>query len=241
MKTLIVFAHPEPKSFNGGLRDAAVAALAPKGEVRVSDLYAQGFAAECGRGDFVAAKNPDYLDVIREQGHAFKSNGFAAEIQREIDHLLWADLVILQFPIWWFGPPAILKGWMDRVFVPGHTYGRGKWFETGGMAGKRAFVSATATASEASYGWRGRYGDLDNLLWPVLLSLRFVGFDVLKPHFSGEVHATEEHRKALIDAYAKRVAGIGAEAPMFFHPESDYAEGDVLKPGVKARTVAQRD
>ncbi|MBM3542868.1 MAG: NAD(P)H-dependent oxidoreductase, partial [Alphaproteobacteria bacterium] len=58
MKTLIVFAHPEPKSFNGGLRDAAVAALAPKGEVRVSDLYAQGFEAECGRGDFAAAKNP---------------------------------------------------------------------------------------------------------------------------------------------------------------------------------------
>jgi NAD(P)H dehydrogenase (quinone) len=241
VKTLIVFAHPEPKSFNGGLRDAAVAVLSPLGEVRVSDLYKQGFEAECGRHDFTGTKNPDYLDVIREQGHAFKTKGYAPAIQREIDNLLWADLVILQFPIWWFGPPAILKGWMDRVFVPGHTYGRGKWFETGGMAGKRALVSATATASAASYSWRGRYGDLDNLLWPVLLSLRFVGFDVLKPHLSGEAHSSEEHRKALIHAYAKRVAGIGAETPMFFHPESDFAEGDILKPGVKARTVAQRD
>lgn len=241
MKTLIVFAHPEPKSFNGGLRDAAVAALAPKGEVRVSDLYAQGFEAECGRGDFTAAKNSDYLDVIREQGHAFKTDGFAPAIRREIDHLLWADVVILQFPVWWFGPPAILKGWMDRVFVPGHTYGRGKWFETGGMAGKRALLSVTATASEGSYTGRGRYGELEVMLWPLLLSLRFVGFDVLKPYFAGEVLKSEEHRKALIAAYGARLAGIGAETPMFFHPESDYAEGDVLKPGIKAGTVAQRD
>ena len=39
--------------------------------------------------------------------------------------------------MWWFGPPAVVKGWIDRVFVPGLTYGRGAWFETGGMKGKR--------------------------------------------------------------------------------------------------------
>ncbi len=242
MNTLIVFAHPEPKSFNGALRDAATEALGRGGHaVRVADLYAQGFCSEAGRGDFASAKDPDYLAVMREQAHAWKTNGFAPDITRAIEDIRWAELVIVQCPMWWFGPPAIVKGWMDRVFVPGFTYGRGKWFESGGLAGKRALLSMTADGTNSSYAWRGRYGDLENLLWPVLLSLRFVGFDVMKPHFSPEVSKSDDQRKALIADYVRRLDALGGETPMFFHAEGDYDENDTLKPEVKARTVAQRD
>jgi NAD(P)H dehydrogenase (quinone) len=242
MNVLIVYAHPEPKSFNAALRDLAKSTLEAKGHVvRISDLYAQDFEARVTRGAFRSAKDPDMLNIIGEQAHAWKTDGFAAEIKAEIDAIAWADFVIVQCPIWWFGPPAIVKGWMDRVFVPGFTYGRGKWFETGGLAGKRAMLSVTVDASLAAYSARGRYGDLDAMLWPANLSLRFVGFDVLKPFCAPKVSESPEIRRHSLEAYAARLAAIEGETPLFFHAASDYGDDDLLKPGLKPAASSPRD
>ncbi|MNR16737.1 hypothetical protein D3C85_1333580 [compost metagenome] len=65
--------------------------------------------------DFSARENPEYLVYALEQRLGVKSQTLAADIQQELDKLLWADLLILNFPIYWFSAPAMLKGWIDRV------------------------------------------------------------------------------------------------------------------------------
>ena len=67
-----------------------------------------------------------------------------AAVERALDR---ADLLILQFPLWWFGPPAILKGWFERVFTRGFGYMPGRKYDTGLMRGKRAMVSVTTGTS----------------------------------------------------------------------------------------------
>ena len=241
MNVLIVLGHPERKSFNGALKERAAEVLAKAGHgVRVSDLYAMGFEARLDRADVTTARDPAFFHPIREQAHAWKQDSFAADIKGEIEKLTWMDLLIIQCPVWWFGLPAVVKGWLDRVFVPGFTYGRGKWYETGGLAGKRALLSMTVDATPRSYGPRGRYGRMDVVLWPILESLRFVGLDVLEPHVAYEVSGSAEGRAQTLERYAARLAAIEGERPVFFHPLGDY-EDDVLKPGVAPGPFAQRD
>ena len=76
MKVLIVFAHPEPKSFNGALKDHAVATLTKFGhEVRVSDLYQMQWRSDLGLDDFTGERlNPDFLDLSAEQEHMFATS-----------------------------------------------------------------------------------------------------------------------------------------------------------------------
>jgi putative NADPH-quinone reductase len=121
VNVLIVYAHPEPKSFNGAMRDLAVQTLAGAGhEVVVSDLYAMGFNPVAGPGDMSGERNdPDFFSLQREQTAAYEAGRLSADIDVEIEKLKRADFVLFQFPIWWFGMPAILKGYIDRVWVPG--------------------------------------------------------------------------------------------------------------------------
>lgn len=120
MKVLIVHAHPEPQSFTAALRDQAIATLEGLGhEVQVSDLYAMNWNPVASAGDFSSRENPDYLVYALEQRLGVKKQSIAADIQGELDKLLWADLLILNFPIFWFSAPAMLKGWIDRVLVSG--------------------------------------------------------------------------------------------------------------------------
>ena len=101
MNVLLVFAHPEPRSLNGALRDAAVAELAAQGhEVRVSDLYAMGWKSAADRADFPQLPPDARLNVATASGEAFKAQILTADVRAEQDKLLWADAVILQFPLW---------------------------------------------------------------------------------------------------------------------------------------------
>ncbi|MEK8171985.1 NAD(P)H-dependent oxidoreductase [Streptomyces sp. M19] len=63
------------------------------------------------------------LVVTRESKRAYTDGTLSEDIRAEQDKLRWADTIVLQFPMWWFGVPAILKGWFDRVFVKGFAYG----------------------------------------------------------------------------------------------------------------------
>ena len=84
---------------------------------------------------------------MQEQRHHWTIQALPAEIRRHIELLRWADTLVLQFPFWWFGAPAILKGWMDRVFVYGGVYDSRHRHENGVMRGKRALLTVTAGAS----------------------------------------------------------------------------------------------
>ena len=117
MKVLIVFAHPEPKSLNGALKDMAAQTLKDIGHhLKVSDLYGMRFKATLNREDFLNLENPERFNPMMEQLHASQTESFASDIKEEMEKLKWADLVIFQFPVWYGSMPAILKGWFDRFY-----------------------------------------------------------------------------------------------------------------------------
>jgi NAD(P)H dehydrogenase (quinone) len=128
---LIVHAHHEPKSFCSALKDTARAVFGEDGaQVQVRDLYAENFNPVSGRHNFLTAANPDFLKQQFEEEYATVHNGFAPELENEMRKLEQCDLLVFVFPLWWFGLPAILKGWVDRVFTYKRIYGAGRWYET---------------------------------------------------------------------------------------------------------------
>ena len=243
MNVLIVFAHPEAASFSGALKDVAVATLSALGhEVVVSDLYALGWQAALGADDFPGERaNPGYLDLSREQEHAFRRGSHALDVRREQAKLAAADLVLLHFPVWWFSMPAILKGWVDRVFSRGFAYSAGRKYESGHFAGKRAMLCITTGTAATLYEPGGMDGDLHHVLWPIHNGiLAYTGFTVLPPHAAwmpGRVDAAT--REAYLAGYARRLRTLDQAEPLFFHPWSDYDETQRLKPGIAARSGVQ--
>ncbi len=217
MNVLIVFAHPEPKSFNGALFETAIATLQAAGHTVVtSDLYGLGFDPVSSRRNFTTVKDPDYLKLQIEETHASEMGGFAPDVEVEIAKIEAADLMIWQFPLWWFGLPGILKGWVDRVFAMGRTYGMGHIYETGVFRGKRALLSLTTGGPKETYEANGFNGDLEAILRPIHRGmLQFTGFEVLAPQIHyGPVRADEAQREAWLAAWAERLRGLEQEAPM---------------------------
>lgn len=127
MHILLVYAHPEPRSLNGSLRDFAIAHLQAAGHhVQLSDLYAMGWKAVLDAADNGADLPDRRFDPSADSLQAFAAGTQSADIAQEQDKLRWADVLILQFPLWWFSMPAILKGWIDRVYACGFAYGVGE-------------------------------------------------------------------------------------------------------------------
>lgn len=217
MRVLIVLAHPEPQSYNGALFDTAIATLVAAGHsVSTSDLYRMGFDSVSSRKNFSSVKDPDYLKLQVEELHASEGGGFAPDLEAELAKLEAADLVIWQFPLWWFGLPAILKGWVDRVFAMGRAYGGGRVYDTGMFKGKRALLSLTTGGPEDAYTAEGFNGDLDAILRPIHRGmLQFTGFAVLAPHIVyAPVRAETEQRVAWLQAWAERLRRIESEQPI---------------------------
>lgn len=245
MNVLIVFAHPEPRSFNGALYDAARDTLQALGHaVETSDLYAMRFAAAISEADFTCERaNPAVFNAGAEQQHAHERQAFAADIALEQQKLTRADLVILQFPMWWFGMPAILKGWVDRVFARGFAYLRGRMYDTGMLAGRRAMLSLTTGNPQSLYAPDGVNGDIEQILWPIHNGIfRYAGFEVLPPfiaHAPGI--ASPEQREAMLGAYRTHLETLDARPALYFHPDSDFGPDKRLKPGVAARSGFQRN
>ena len=173
MNVLVVHAHPEPRSLNGSLKDLAVETLTGLGhEVRISDLYAMQWKAALDGADFPDRDPHARLDLTHDSKHAFETGTQTADIAGEQEKLLWADAVLLQFPLWWFSMPAILKGWVERVYAYGLAYGVGehserRWgdrYGEGTFKGKRAMLIVTTGGWEQHYAERGVNGPIDDLL-----------------------------------------------------------------------------
>jgi NAD(P)H dehydrogenase (quinone) len=201
MHVLLVYAHPEPQSLNGSLKDFAVQRLLAAGhEVQVSDLYAMHWNPVVDVTDSLAPA-PGRFSPAPASRHAFEHGLQQPDIAGEQAKLRWADTVILQFPLWWFTMPAILKGWVDRVYAYGFAYGVGehsdaRWGERygeGTLAGKRAMLIVTTGGWASHYSARGINGPIDDLLFPIQHGiLYYPGFDVLPPfvvHRTGKLDA----------------------------------------------------
>ncbi len=215
MKILIVTWHPEPASFSAAMFRMACDTLIGQGHsLRTSDLREMGFEPVSGRHNFSTVKDPDYFKQQIEEMHATESNGFAADIEDELDKLEWCDTMIWQFPLWWFGLPAVFKGWVDRVFVMGRVYGGGRIYGNGVFRGKKALLSLTTGGPSESYLKDGVNGDIMAILRPIQRGmLQFVGFEVLAPHIVyGPVRMTDAERRAELARYSLRLEGLAGES-----------------------------
>ena len=237
-KVLIVHAHPEPASLTRQLVDVSLQALRQQGhEVLQSDLYGMGWKAVFDEHDFPSRADPDRLSFIAESGHAYFSGQQVVDIAAEQQKLLAADAVVFQFPLWWFGMPAIMKGWVDRVFAYGLAYG---WrnagnkyrYGDGAFKGKRAMLAVAVGGPARDYSPRGINGPLEQLLFPMTHgSLFFAGFDVL-PTFAvyGTGRMAADEVAAAKQAWLSRIERLFDEAPIPFRPQNggDYPDGHVL-------------
>ena len=242
MKALIVYAHPEPKSFNCAMKNLAVETLRGRGaDVEVTDLYAMKFKAIVGADDFYGERaDPEFLSIAAEQTFACERGTLASDIVTEQNKLARAEFLILQFPIWWFGMPAILKGWADRVLARGFAYVAGRKYDTGMLRGKTAMIAATTGTSADTYTPDGIDGDIHTVLWPVQNGLlRYCGFDVIEPFIA--YMPGPEVRQRYLDDYRARLLDIEHAPRLFFHPAQDYGPNERLKPGVIARSGVQRN
>ena len=236
MKFLCILAHPEPASFTASLARHGMNALDKDGHsVDLVDLYAMGFDPVSDRRNFVESANAQRFDQQFEERWASTRGGFSPELQREMDRLAACDVLILQFPIWWLGMPAILKGWIDRVFAIGRTYGGGRWFDRGMMRGKRAMLAVTIGGTEQAYSDRGIYGPALDVLRPINHGiLSFCGFDVVEPFLAYAPSRRDDQGRAdILDAYADRLRQI-ERAPRLPMLRSDDYEHFVLKGAARA-------
>jgi putative NADPH-quinone reductase len=108
MKALVVYCHPRESSFNAAIRDLVIARLETKGvEYRLRDLYAEGFDPTLSAHDHEVYENVPENRVL---------------VYQDCADLEWCDALIFVYPTWWYGVPAMLKGWLDRVMVPGVSF-----------------------------------------------------------------------------------------------------------------------
>ena len=136
MRVLIVYTHPHSQSFNHAILNVCKEEFAQKGhDVRVKDLYAQGFQPVLGSSDF----------------EALARGVVPADIKREQEDVAWAEALVFLYPVWWFDRPALLKGWIDRVFLNGFAFSYGPQGAQGLLRHKWAAVIQTAGSDKQSY------------------------------------------------------------------------------------------
>ncbi|MCG8394611.1 MAG: NAD(P)H-dependent oxidoreductase [Pseudomonadales bacterium] len=235
MQALIVHSHPEARSFNGTLTRTARDTLTAQGySVTVSDLYAEGFDPVEAPAHYPRRTDHTRFSPLAEQRHAWQSSALPTDVQREIRRLEQADLLLLQFPLWWHAAPAMLKGWFDRVMVSGGLYTSRMRYDAGYFRGRKALLSVTTGAPASALEPGGRGGDIQALLWPLHYSLHYLGFDVLPPYIAGGIQghgyqyrddgAFSQHLQTQQDNWRKHLQQLHALSPLPFPGWNDWDE-----------------
>ncbi|KAM8748854.1 ribosyldihydronicotinamide dehydrogenase [quinone]-like [Acanthopagrus schlegelii] len=235
-KVLIVYAHQSAGSFNAAAKDAAKEALTTKGcTVEVSDLYAMKFKATATAEDIIGdVKNADHFRYAEETKVAWEAGKLSDDITEEQRKLTQADLVIFQFPMYWFSLPAIMKGWIDRVLTLGYAFSQEKRYSQGVFKDKKALLSFTTGSLESMFSANGINGDMNVTLWPLQNGiLHYCGFQVLAPQiFWAPSHVPPEVRSTMLEGWRKRLEGVLGEEPLAFTSMDcfDREKGFQLKP-----------
>lgn len=207
-QALLVHAHSEADSFVTAMRDRIADTLTASGYgLLQSDLYAMGWNPVLSPADFGSRRDPDHLTYALEQRHNHHAGTLASDIMVEIEKVQAADLIVFTFPLFWFNLPAILKGWIDRVFVSGPFYGGKAIYSRGGMAGKQATAAFSLGGRDYMFGPQGLHGTLvDGFLRSFFQgTLGYVGFEVIAPFVSYHVpYLTSEQRGTLLDDLGTR-------------------------------------
>lgn len=211
MQVLIVHAHPEPQSFSTSLAQTAMSTLTENGhDVALSDLYQMSWNPTASAADFQDRADSNYMNYALEQRHNWNANTLSDDITREVNKLLAADLVILNFPLYWFSTPAIMKGWIDRVLISGVVYGGKRIYEKAGLTGKRALITCTLGGRQDMFGADAIHGSLHDLRKHLIQgTLGYAGMTVLEPFFGFHVpYISDTERQQILEDYGARLNGI---------------------------------
>ena len=231
MRIHIVHAHPESASFTSGMKDLAVSVLSEQGHaVSVSNLYDMNWNPVASAADFGSRKNCDYLVYALEQRHNWANETISPDIQAEVEKLMASDVLILSFPLYWFSTPAIMKGWIDRVLLSGLCYGGTRFYDQGGLLGKKALVACTLGGREHMFGSNAIHGEIDIMLAPLLRgTLAYTGMDVLTPFLAYHIpYLDSKERGRILEDYRLRLLSLANETPLPMPSLNDY--DDQMRP-----------
>lgn len=183
MKHLIIFSHPNPESFNNAIKKTYEEELTQAGhEVRVRDLYADKFDPVLKASD---------LEMIQK-------GSIARDVKQEQEHVEWADVITFIFPMWWQGPPAITRGYIDRVFCNGFAYLEGEKGVEGLLSNKKVIIFCTMAAPVDVYEKTGMLKSIKQILDEGIC--QFCGIKKVEQKYFGLVtSASDAERKKMLD------------------------------------------
>jgi NAD(P)H dehydrogenase (quinone) len=182
MKYLIIYTHPNPKSFNHAILETISGELKKKNkDFKVRDLYKIGFSPALSTKDLLAIENGTVPQDIRE----------------EQNYISKADTIIFVFPIWWSAMPAMLKGYIDRVFSLKFAYDITEDEVTGLLQGKKVFIVTTTGASKEDYEKMGAFKMMNMSIDMAIF--QFSGMKVIgHKYFSSVPSVSQQERKKML-------------------------------------------
>lgn len=190
MRCLVVYAHLNPFSFNHAINEEVVRLLKAMGhEVKVSDLYEM-----------------DFKPVLKPEDFNLMSSGtVAADVKVEQEKITWAERLILVYPIWWTGFPAILKGYIDRVFSYGFAYAIDEKGWVRPLKGRKALLISTHDQPESVYHDR-MYASLRDTQDVGVFEL--CGIAAQHVFFPGIMDSSDELRQRYLDSLKDTLAKL---------------------------------
>jgi len=194
VKYLIVYAHPNPASFNHAIKETVIRVLKErKQDIRVRDLYALHFDPVLKADDFqtfLEGKVPG--DIAIEQGHVH-----------------WADQLTFIYPVWWGRMPAVTCGYLDRVFSKGFAYDYGPNGPVGLLPGKKVYAFSTMGAPLSAYEASGMMKSMKQTIDEE--TFQFCGMEMTGHQYFGSVPTvTDAERKKMLE----EVAALAAAWPV---------------------------
>ncbi len=192
MKHLIIYAHPNPKSFNHAILETVEQTLTEKGhEIKVVDLYAQNFNCVLASNDFVS----------------FSKGEVPADIKAEQEKITWADSLIFIYPVWWTAMPSMMKGYVDRVFAMGFAYGYSATGLEKKLTGKKGMLISTTGSPSDAYEASGMYNAMKATTDSGIFD--FTGIEPLGHVFFGAVPSVDdETRKGYLEQVKQKVNSV---------------------------------
>lgn len=187
MNHLIIYAHPNPASFNHALLQQVIKASEPHSVV-VRDLYALNFSPTLNWQELTASFAQEYAEAVAQEHQHWRN----------------ADLITLIYPLWWMGFPAILKGYLDRVLTYGFAYQNGEQASLGLLGEKKMQQFVTLGNPTARYAEKGFLTALEQTLGKGLFE--FCGIEQVDMHFFGEVGVPSTDYPAMLQLAAKQTA-----------------------------------
>ena len=189
MNYLIIYAHPNPGSFNHAIMETATEELRHHGRgVKIRDLYQMEFNSVLKSADFANMQKGLVAQDVKEEQELIRS----------------AEVVVFIYPLWWAGMPAMLKGYIDRVFTEGFAYRITDKGIDGLLTGKKVFLFTTMGASMEDYEGSGFFKSMGQITDTGMFA--FCGCEVMGHKYLPSVpYVTDSDRKRMLDEVRERV------------------------------------